>query len=59
MAVSPSRSRAEVLISRLPRSGRPGVEPAFRVVTLVSIFRVMSPSLWTRGSTLIFTPTSS
>ncbi|OIQ67676.1 hypothetical protein GALL_507440 [mine drainage metagenome] len=59
MAVSPSRRRAEVLISRLPRSGRPGVEPDLRVVTLQSIFRVMSPSLLTRGSTLIFTPTSS
>ena len=59
MAVSPSRSRAEVLISRWPRSGRPGVEPDFRVVTVLSILSVISPLWWTRGSTLIFTPTFS
>ena len=59
IAVSPSRSRAEVLMTRWLRSGRPGVLPAFWVLMSVSRSMVMSPLKWTLGLTLIFTPTSS
>ena len=60
MAVSPFLSRAMVLMSRWLISGRPGsLLPALRVVTPDSRSMVMSPLKWTRGFTVILTPTSS